>query len=74
MVRKVELRAAAKGISAWGIVGLVLLLRGEYNLYMYDEPADCGCPFVVAKQICIVVLLAAVVCGVIPKSGRGSKR
>jgi hypothetical protein len=67
---------AAKGISAWGIASLVLLIGGrgfgEYNLYLYDSTGKPWISFAVANQICVIVLLAAVVCGVIAMR-RGSK-
>jgi hypothetical protein len=68
--------AAAMGISVWGIASLVLLLVGrgfgEFNLYLYDRTGRPWVSFAVANQICVVVLLAAVVCGVIAIR-RGSK-
>jgi hypothetical protein len=68
--------AAAKRISVWGMASLVLLLGGrgfgEYNLYLYDHTGRPGISFAVANQICVVVLLVAVVCGVIA-IWRGSK-
>jgi carbon starvation protein CstA len=68
--------AAAKGISAWGIASLVLPLGGrgfgEFNLDLYDHTGRPWISFGVANQICVVVLLAAVVCGVIAMR-RGSK-
>jgi hypothetical protein len=68
--------AAAKGISAWGIASLVLVLGGlgvgEFNLYLYDHTGRPWISFAVVNQICVVVLLAAVVCGVIAMR-RGSK-
>lgn len=61
--------AAGKGTSAWGIASLVLLLGGrgfgEYNLYLYDHTGKPWVSFAVANQICVAVLLASVVCGVI---------
>jgi hypothetical protein len=60
---------AEKRISAWGIGSLALLLAGrgfgEYNLYVYDQTRRPWVSFDVANQICVVVLLAAVACGVI---------
>jgi hypothetical protein len=71
-----EVRPAAKRISRWGLVSLVLLLAGngfgEYNLYVHDHTARPWVPWDVANRICIVVLLAAAVCGVIAMR-RGSK-
>jgi carbon starvation protein CstA len=68
--------SAAKGISAWGIASLVLLLGevgfGEYNLYLYDHTGRPWISFAVANQMCVVVQLAAVVSGVIAMR-RGSK-
>jgi hypothetical protein len=68
--------ASAKGMSGWGIASLVLLLGeigfGEYNLYRYDHTGRPLIWFTVYHQICVVVLLAAVVCGVIAMR-RGSK-
>jgi carbon starvation protein CstA len=69
--------AVAKGIPAWGIASLVLLLGeigfGEYNLYLYDHTGRPWIPFAVANQICVIVQLAAVACGVVAMR-RGSKR
>ncbi|HKY19761.1 MAG TPA: hypothetical protein VJM31_00965 [Vicinamibacterales bacterium] len=66
---------AAKRISAWGIASLALLLGevgfGEYNLYLYYRTRP-WISFDVANQICVVVQLAAVVCGIIAMR-RGSK-
>lgn len=60
---------AAQWISRWGIASLVLLVGGrgfgEYNLYVYDETGRPWVSFAVANQICVVVLLAAVACGVV---------
>ncbi|HKY19759.1 MAG TPA: carbon starvation CstA 5TM domain-containing protein [Vicinamibacterales bacterium] len=71
-----SLMAAAKRISVWGIANIVLLLGGrgfgEYNLYLHDHTGRPWILFAVANQICAVVLLAAVVCGVIAMR-RGSK-
>jgi hypothetical protein len=68
--------APAKGISTWGIASLVLLLAGrgfgEYNLYVSDHTGKPWISFPIANQICVVVLLTAVVCGVIAMR-RGSK-
>jgi hypothetical protein len=68
--------AAAKVISAWGIASLMLLLGGrgfgEYNLYLYDHTGTPLISFAVANQICVAVLLEAVVCGVIAMR-RGTK-
>jgi hypothetical protein len=73
---EVELTTAAKKRPAWGIVSLVLLPGGrgfgEYNLYLYDHTGRPWTSFAVANQICVVVLLAAAVCGVIAMR-RGSK-
>ncbi len=67
--------AAGNRISGWGVASFVLLLGGrgfgEYNLYLYDH----GRPWVrfgVANQICVVVLLASVICGIVAMR-RGSK-
>jgi hypothetical protein len=72
----VELTAAKRRISGWGIVSLMLLLGGrgfgEYNLYLYDHAGRPWVEFGVANQICVVVLLASVVCGIIAMR-RGSK-
>jgi hypothetical protein len=63
------LTAAAKGISAWGIASLVLLLGdlgfGEYNNYLHDRTGAPLIPWFYFNQICAVVMLAAVVCGII---------
>jgi hypothetical protein len=71
-----ELIAAAKWISGWGIANLALLIAGrgfgEYNLYLYDHTGRPWVSFAAANQICVVVLLAAVICGVIAM-WRGSK-
>jgi hypothetical protein len=68
--------AAPKGISGWGTASLVLLLGwlgfGEYNLYLCDHTGRPWIWFTVYYQICVVVQLAAVVCGVIAMR-RGSK-
>lgn len=68
--------AASKGLSAWGIASLVVLVGwlgfGEYNLYLYDHTGRPWLWFTVYYQICVVVLLAAAVCGVIAMR-RGSK-
>jgi hypothetical protein len=68
--------AGAKGISGWGMARLALLIGGrgfgEYNLYLYDHTGRPWVSFGVANQICVVVLLAAVVCGVLAVK-RGSK-
>jgi hypothetical protein len=68
--------ATAKGMSAWGLASLVLLLAGrgfgEYNLYLYDHTGRPWISFAVANQICVVVLLGAVLRGVIAMR-RGSK-
>jgi hypothetical protein len=65
-----------KRISAWGVASIVLLVVGrgfgEYNLYLYDQTGRPSVPFAFANQICVVVLLAAVVCGVMAMR-RGSK-
>jgi hypothetical protein len=70
------LKHPVKGISTWGIASLVLLLGsvgfGEYNLYLYDHTGRPWIWFTVYYQVCVVVLLAAVVCGVIAMR-RGSK-
>jgi hypothetical protein len=67
----------AKGISSWGIASLGLLVGwlgfGEYNLYLYDHTGRPWIWFSVYYQICVVVLLAAAVCGVMAMR-RGSKR
>lgn len=67
---------AAKRMSAWGIASLVLLLGsfafGEYNLYLYDHSGRPWIWFTVYYQVCVVVQLAAVICGVIAMR-RGSK-
>jgi ABC-type Na+ efflux pump permease subunit len=68
--------AAGKEISGWGIASLVLLLGwlgfGEFNLYLYDHIGRPWLWFTVYYQICVAVLLAAVVCGVFAMR-RGSK-
>lgn len=68
--------AASKRLSAWGIASLVMLVGwlgfGEYNLYQYDHTGRPRLWFTVYYQICVVVLLAAAVCGVIAMRG-GSK-
>jgi hypothetical protein len=70
------LKPLAKGISAWGIVSLVLLLGevafGEYNLYRTDHHRTPLVAWAVSNQVCVVIQLAAVVCGVIA-TRRGSK-
>ena len=60
--------AFAKRISSWGIASLMLLLGGytvgEYNLYLYDHGRKrLFFHFAAANQFCVVVQLAAVVCG-----------
>jgi hypothetical protein len=71
-----ELNPPAKRISAWGIASVVLLLAGrgfgEYNLSVYDNTGKPWVSFATANQVCVVVLLAAVVCGVVAMR-RGSK-
>ena len=68
--------AAAKGISAWGIASLVLLLGDlgfrQYNSDLHDQTGSPLIPWYYFNQICAVVMLAAVVCGVIAMR-RGSK-
>jgi hypothetical protein len=68
--------AAAERISAWGVASLVLLLGGrgfgQFNLYLYDHTGRPWISFAVANQMCIVVLLAAVLSGLIAMQ-RGSK-
>ena len=68
--------AAAKGSSAWGIASLALLLGmlgfGEYNLYLYDHTGRAWIWFTAYYQVCVVVMLAAVGCGVVAMR-RGSK-
>jgi hypothetical protein len=70
-----ELMAGAKSFSGWGIASLLLLVAGrgfgEYNLYLYDRGRP-WVPFAEANQICVVILLAAVICGVVAMR-RGSK-
>lgn len=61
--------AVMRGLSGWGIASLMLLLVGrgfgEYNLYLYDYTGRPWITFALANQICVVVLLAAVICGII---------
>ncbi|HKY19763.1 MAG TPA: hypothetical protein VJM31_00975 [Vicinamibacterales bacterium] len=68
--------AAAKRISVWGIASLVLTLGtlglAEYNLYLYDHAGRSLIRFTDYYQICVVVQLAAAVCGHIAMR-RGSK-
>lgn len=66
----------ANRISKWGIASLVLLLGeiafGEYNLYLYDHGGKPLLSFAKADQLCVVVHLASVFCGVMAMR-RGSR-
>jgi hypothetical protein len=70
-----ELMATAKKISLWGIGSLVLMLGGigfgEYNLDLYDRTGRPWIWFTEYYQICVVVQLVAVACGIVAM--RGSK-
>ena len=66
----------AKRISAWGIASLVLLVGqfviGKYNVYLYDHHRPQLFSNATALQLCVVVQLAAVFCGVIAIRRGGS--
>jgi len=59
----------AKKISTWGIASLVLLVGdrvvGEYNLHLADHGQKRLFSSATGFQLCVVLQLAAVVCGVI---------
>jgi hypothetical protein len=63
-------------ISKWGVASVALLVGeiavGEYNLYQHDHGQRPLLAFWQADRLCVLVQLAAVVCGVIAMR-RGSK-
>ena len=73
---EVDVMTAANGISMWGIASLALLLAGwgagEYNVYLHDHAGTPWIAWPLFNRICVVVLLASVVCGVMAMR-RGSK-
>ena len=62
--------------SYWGIVSLLLLLGevafGERNLYLHDRGRELLLSWRVANQLCVLLQLGALVCGVVAMA-RGSK-
>ena len=67
--------AAARGVSAWGIASLALLLAGWayrwYTLYLFDH-RSLWASWAEVSQICAAVMFASAVSGVVAM-WRGSK-